>query len=61
MMCCNNRQPYVHVRFHDQLAMWYQNSYIVNCDGFGGDYRLARVGYCGAVNIGHVEDHELWL
>jgi hypothetical protein len=29
--------------------------------GKGGGYRLARVGYCGAVNIGHVEDLELWL
>jgi len=44
MMCCNNRQPYVHVRFHDQLAMWYQNSYIVNCDGFGGGLSF---GPCG--------------
>jgi len=35
-MCCNNRQPYLHVRFHDQFVMWYQNSYNVYCDGFGG-------------------------
>jgi len=26
-----------------------------------GSCRLARVGCCGAVNIGHGEDLELWL
>jgi len=30
-------------------------------DCAGGGYRLARVGYCGAVNIGHDEDLEPWL
>ena len=62
-MCCNNCQPYVHVRFHDQFVMWYQNSYIVYCDDFfwGGGYHLAHVGYCGAVNFGHHDDLELWL
>ena len=29
--------------------------------GWGWGYRLAHVGYCGAVNIGHDEDLELWL
>jgi hypothetical protein len=28
-MCFNIRQPYVHVRFHDQFVMWYQNSYMM--------------------------------
>jgi hypothetical protein len=27
----------------------------------GGRYHLAHMGYCGAVNIGHDEDLELWL
>jgi len=27
----------------------------------GGGNRLAHVGFCGAVNIGHDEDLELWL
>ena len=26
-----------------------------------GGYSLARVGYCGGVNIGHGEDLEPWL
>ena len=34
-MCFNNCQPYVHVRFHDQFVMWYQNSYMW-CAGFFG-------------------------
>ena len=29
--------------------------------GGGGGNRLARVGFCGAVNIGHDEDLGLWL
>jgi len=29
--------------------------------GGGGAIPLARVGFCGAVNIGHDEDLELWL
>jgi hypothetical protein len=63
-MCCNNRQPYLHVRYHDQFVMWYQNSCTVKGDGFfgrGGGHRLARVGYCGAVNTGHDEDLQMWL
>ena len=62
IMCFNSHQPYVHVRFHDQFVMWYQNSYMM-CAFFwgGGRYRLARVGFCGAINIGHDEDLELWL
>ena len=62
VLCFNNRQPYVHVRFHDQFVMWYQNRYMM-CAGFlgVGGCRLARVGYCGTVNIGHDEDLELWL
>jgi len=57
-MCFSNPQPYVRVRFHDQFGMWYQNSYMIV---LGGGDRLARVGYCGAVNIGHDDDHDLWL
>ena len=64
VMCFNNRQPYVHVRFHDQFVTWYQNSYMLCAVFFfwgGGGYRLARVGFYGAVNVGHDEDLELWL
>jgi len=64
-MCCNNCQLYVHVRFHDQFIIWYQNSYMIYVLDFfwivGGDYHLVHVGFCGAVNIGHDEDLELWL
>jgi len=35
VMCFNNRQPYVHVRFHDQFVTWYQNSYMLCADFFG--------------------------
>ena len=62
VMSFNNWLPYVHVSFHDQFAMWYQNRYMM-CAGFlgVGGCRLARVGYCGTVNIGHDEDLELGL
>ena len=35
----------------------------MQCAGFflGGGYRLVRLGYCGAANIGHDEDLERWL
>jgi hypothetical protein len=62
VVMCINRLTYVYVGFHDQFVMWYQNSYM-KCAGFGegiGGCRLVRVGYCGAVNIGHGEDIELW-
>ena len=62
VMCFNNRQPYVHVRFRDQFVTWYQNSCMMCADFLGGGgNRLAHVGFCGAVNIGHDEDLELWL
>ena len=35
VLCCslmllyfNSNQPYMHVRFHDQFVVWYQNSYM---------------------------------
>ena len=44
-MCFNNRQPYVHIRFHDQFVVWYQNSYM-KCVGLFGGLGLL-FGLCG--------------
>jgi len=54
----------MHVSFHDQFVMWYQNSYMMWCAGFfllggGGANIWSIVGFCGAVKIVH-NDRELW-
>ena len=61
VMCFNNRQPYVHVRFHDQFVIWYQNSYMMYAGFILGMGYFVCVGFCGAINIGHDEYLELWL
>ena len=63
--CCNNRQTYLHGRFHDQFVRWYQNSYKYCVDFFflggGGSVEGLTFGLCGTVNIEHDEDLGLWL
>jgi hypothetical protein len=52
---------FLHVIFHDQFVMWYQNCYMMCAGIFLRGGQSFRMGFCGAVNIGHDEDLELWL